>query len=352
MKQYPQIKTVRGISDRRRFTRAGKIRLGIKVKNQNGAEYPKETDYFVCPEEVIKEYGEEPKKLFIMLPNNDIEDIFPQAYTWYGSSRGVKCKGDGEVAYRAADACEGDCENHEPKEIEPWHKRTCPCPLLDSKKCSLRGHLQFLLLKKNMNEFIGGFQVYQLDTGAYNSIVDVNSGIDTVGKTMELATGFYRFAMIPLELRRVPRKTMGGDSGVMQTHWTLEVICNISVGELAARRKDPGMIRAEQISLPEPIDENPELDPVDVEEVKDEEKEAPEAKEEPQPSPKEEPKPAPERVEKPKNKAPKKEGSQVCPIKSNKIGRDVSVDVGFCKNLCKDTCDLKPPKEEVSNGRC
>jgi hypothetical protein len=76
----------------------GKIRLGIKIKNAKGVEYPKETDYFVCPPEVEKEFGKEPKILPIMLPMNDIDAVFPCAYIYYGKSKGVICKGNGETA--------------------------------------------------------------------------------------------------------------------------------------------------------------------------------------------------------------------------------------------------------------
>jgi len=76
MKNFPEVVTVKNISDKRYMPRKGKIRLGVKVKNQNGKEYPKETDYFVCPPEVTDVFGDKPKKLEIMLPLNDISKIF------------------------------------------------------------------------------------------------------------------------------------------------------------------------------------------------------------------------------------------------------------------------------------
>ena len=53
-----KITRIPGLSDRRRLPRLGSIRLGIKVKNKKGIEYPKETEYFVCPDEVKKVFGD------------------------------------------------------------------------------------------------------------------------------------------------------------------------------------------------------------------------------------------------------------------------------------------------------
>jgi hypothetical protein len=52
---------IKDLSDKRRLPRLGKIRLGIKCKSvSTGNEYPKEVEYFVCPPEVQKVYGEKP----------------------------------------------------------------------------------------------------------------------------------------------------------------------------------------------------------------------------------------------------------------------------------------------------
>ena len=77
---------IEGLSDRRRLPRLGIIRLGLKAKNAKGVEYPKEMDYFVCPPEVQKVYGEKPKELDVMIPCENIESCFPQYYKMYGST--------------------------------------------------------------------------------------------------------------------------------------------------------------------------------------------------------------------------------------------------------------------------
>jgi hypothetical protein len=175
---------IKELSDRRRMPRLGKIRLGVKaVSAKTGKEYPKETEYFVVPPEVAKVYGSQPTELDVMLPLNDIEAIFPQAYKWYGESKGLKCIGNGETAMRLNE------------KVQTMEERECPCELLETNGCARRAHLLVILPGINM----GG--VYQIDIGSYHSIIDINSGLDFV----QAMVG--RFAMVPLKLRRIPRET-------------------------------------------------------------------------------------------------------------------------------------------------
>lgn len=231
----PQFNRVKGISEKRRLPRLGKIRLGVKaISQKSGKEYPKETEWFVCPPEVQKVFGEQPTELEIMFPINETESIFPQAYTFYGKSKGVKCKGDGENAM----------EKNE--ETGAWTEKKCPCDKLD-KGCSLRGHLLFMIPKVS----VGG--IYQLDTGSYNSTVDVNSGLDYVTAMIG------RFSMIPLFLKRVPRETYG--AGSKQTHYTLQIELRIPLEKLNEIRQDTNrIVTAAQYALPAPTEENPVMD--------------------------------------------------------------------------------------------
>ena len=132
-KRFTKIKGQYPISSIRRLTWKGKIRLGIKIptmerdkegkykKDQNGdlvqrrdkfgelEFHPKDVPYFVCPKEVIDMFGKDPTELDIAFPLSgldenglpDIGGLFPQAYKYYGSSRGLKCVGDGETARMA-----------------------------------------------------------------------------------------------------------------------------------------------------------------------------------------------------------------------------------------------------------
>ena len=243
-KSFPMVTTVKGISEKRRMPRRDKIRLGIKVKSGKGKEYPKEVDYFVCPEEVQKEFGEKPKRLEIMFPVNDREQVFPQAYTWYGKSKGVLCKGNGEEAYRYDE------------KAGVFVPRECPCELLEQEKggCSLRGHLMFMIPRVNMG------WVYQMDTSSYHSIVDINSGIEYIEELVGLATGTKRFALVPLIIERIPRKTGGGDTGVLQTHYTISLFAELSEDKLNQIGNRIASTHASNIALPLPEDINPEHD--------------------------------------------------------------------------------------------
>ncbi|WP_051179135.1 hypothetical protein [Thermodesulfovibrio thiophilus] len=232
-----KITRIKGISERRRLPRLGKIRLGVKVINpKTGREYPREVDYFVVPPEVAKIYGEKPKELDVLFPVNDIDVVFPQAYKWYGSSKGLKCYGDGEIAYRW----------NEKK--EQFEQRPCSCELKD-RECMARAHLLVILPKVSM----GG--VYQIDIGSYNSIVDINSGLEYIQSLIG------RFAMVMLKLKRVPREV--AYNGVKKIHYPLQITLeNVDVQTIMQLRQDlsRALLESNKTALPPIEDVNPRFD--------------------------------------------------------------------------------------------
>ena len=173
---------IKGVSEKRRLPRMGKIKLGIKVPNKGGAgEHPEETDYFVCPDIVQKAYSKKPKELVIIIPTEDEEIFFPQYLKRWG--KGVLlCKGDGEKAH-----C-WDFEQGGLKEIR------CPCEHLEAKSCKPSATLKFLL--PEVAESAG---IFEIETGSKASIEDINSGIDYI---RSITKG--RIAWIPIKLIRVP----------------------------------------------------------------------------------------------------------------------------------------------------
>ena len=243
---------ISGLSAIRRLPRLGKIRLGIKVEyganvptvDKNGKPKwekktrPKETDYFVCPAEIKKVYGDEPKELNISFPMNDPEVIFPQCYKWYGSSAGLKCRGDGETALRL---------NEDTKEME---ERECPCELLEEGKCQQRASLVFMMPGIK----IGG--VYQIDLSSYHSIVDINSGIDYARALLG-----DQIAFVPFKLKRVPKETH--NDGKKQIHFTLQLELDITSEQLTelqnGQRLFAGQRRRYEIEAPKE-DKNPTYD--------------------------------------------------------------------------------------------
>jgi len=236
-----RITRIKGLSEKRRLPRLGKIRLGIKKKSaKTGEEYPAEVPYFVVPDEVKKVYGDKPTEIDVMLPLDDIDTVFPVSYKLYGSGKGLKCNGDGEIAY---------CTDEKTKEIV---EKKCPCENLDNGKCKQSGTFSVMLQKIN----VGG--VYQITTSSFNSIVDLASGIDYVRALIG------RVAMVPLKLRRVATETHHKE--MKQTHHTLQLILDANIDAINQLRGDTMRVleHTSRIALPEPLNENPALDPVDI----------------------------------------------------------------------------------------
>ena len=78
---------IKGISEVVRLPHLGKIRLGIKKEKADGIPYPSPTDYFACPDEVRKVFGEKPKELRIMFPteiNESSGQVSTSAVTRHG----------------------------------------------------------------------------------------------------------------------------------------------------------------------------------------------------------------------------------------------------------------------------
>lgn len=201
---------IKGLSERRRLPRLGKLHLGVKAKStRTGSEYPKAVDYFVLPHEesdstkltslgqqIAVVYGDKPRELDVVFPVEDEEQVFPQCYKNYRSGAGLWCKGDGETASRVNDngvmeeiACKGE-----------------ECEHFQAKKCRAMANLMVMLPRISL----GG--VFQIDTSSVNSIIDINSGIDMV----KSVTG--RISLVPLKLRVQPRQvTAEGKKKIVYT---------------------------------------------------------------------------------------------------------------------------------------
>jgi hypothetical protein len=234
----------------RRMPRLGKIRLGVKVEKlgRNGStQYPKETEYFVCPPEVQAIYGEKPTELDVMLPLDDPEIVFQQKLALYGSGAGLKCQGNGRIAERY---------NEQTKQ---WEERTCPCEFLRTETnpkgaCTEQSHLMVLLPKVSL----GG--CYQITTRSFHSTVALNSALDYI---RGLAG---RIALLPLKLRRVPQETH--HDGKKQIHYVMNLVLDANLQEIADLRANPAaLLIPSQYQIEGPVDENPAVDPPDVQEV-------------------------------------------------------------------------------------
>lgn len=167
---------IKELSEIRRMPRAGKVRLGVKVKGKNKLgkeiEYPKATDYFVvhadestpvCNAEAFaRVYPGQPKELDVVIPCDNIDLFFPQWYKRYASGTGLVCKGDGEVATEV-NRTTGEMFDHECLGKQ--------CQHYIAKACRPVGSFMFMLPK------VDGLACWQLDTGSFHSIVQLNSGV-------------------------------------------------------------------------------------------------------------------------------------------------------------------------------
>jgi hypothetical protein len=232
---------IKGISDRRRLPRLGKIHTGIKAKNKEGVEYPKAVDYFVCPPEVQKVYGKQPKELKIMFPLEDETIWASQFYRCYSSSRGLVCKGDGETARMLID----EHDNMANRDSQKTEFQTVECKGRDCPHYGIRCRevmmLQFLLPD------VPGLGIYQLDTGSINSMININSAIELIRSI----TG--RISMIPLTLVLEDQEV--SPEGKKKTVHVLNLKFEARLADLAQKYKAlPG-----PVDLPDAEDEIPDL---------------------------------------------------------------------------------------------
>jgi len=101
MTSLPDIRCIKGLNDRFRLPRLGKIPARHPPgKGPTGAP-PGRSAHFVVPDAVKRVYGAEPTALKILLPSEDLARSCPNAYKWYGASAGLKCKGDGGSRFAA-----------------------------------------------------------------------------------------------------------------------------------------------------------------------------------------------------------------------------------------------------------
>jgi len=195
---------IKGLTDTRRLPRLGKIHLGVKVPGAGGNEYPKATDYFVCPDEVKEVYGEEPKVLDIIIPIEDDEQWCTQYYRQWSKTVGLVCKGDGIKAQRRIEDPDGTvrmvdnyvCDGRGDPLIN-----LPPCPEYGT-KCKQQMNLRFIL-PKVPSSAVG---VYQIDTTSINAILNTNSVADILREKLGRCAG----VPLILSLEVIPVQTPKG----------------------------------------------------------------------------------------------------------------------------------------------
>lgn len=208
---------IKGFTDRARLSRGGHLRLGTKKENAQGKTYPTKSDFFIADfddpkhsELFHKLYGEQPREVEICFHSNDPEVIFPQWYVCYGSSSGLKCKGDGEVAMRLNSP--GNLEEVEC--LTPEHCEFAKQNGSGGKSgCKQQGMLQFFI------KGLPTMKVFQINTTSWNSMMNVNSAI----KMLQWLRRGQSIAGVWVRLKLVPRETTSKDKGGKVTIYVLEI---------------------------------------------------------------------------------------------------------------------------------
>ena len=244
---------IKGLSERRRLPRLGKIHLGIR--NEKG--WPEKVDYFVCPPEVQAIFGEKPRELRILIPVEDEERWCSQYYRCYSRSRGLVCKGDGVECLRLVDTETGDLAWKDDAKKVDMRVMACAgreCP--DYKeKCREIMNLQFLLPE------VPGLGIWQVDTGSINSILNINSAADLIKRL------YGRISLIPLLLTLEPRDAKTPE-GHKQKVFVLNLRTKTTLDEMMQLIRKPldlilslppGEEDIEAVDLPVSDDETPEL---------------------------------------------------------------------------------------------
>ena len=193
--------TIKNLTEQLRMPRLGKLHLGYRDEKKKGA--PTATDYFVCPDEVKKVYGDKPKQLPIMIPTEDSEYWASQYYRAYSQTRGLICRGDGEIYHRMVDIETKEIASKDTKNVA-WVDGVCAgqdCPIYQDKKCNEMMCLQFMLPD------VPGVGVWQVDTGSINSIRNINSEAHLIRRLCG------HISMLPLFLTLEPEEKQIPETG-------------------------------------------------------------------------------------------------------------------------------------------
>lgn len=234
---------IKGVSEVVRLPRLGKIRLGIKKEGDPGQMYPTPTDYFVCPDEVKKIFGDKPKELKIMFPTEDESQWATQHLKCYSATRGLICRGDGEIAIARVDKATGFIATKDAIDTE-LREITCnpeACVYYQRSQCRRVMSLQFLIPD------CPGFGVYQLNTSSFHSIVNVNSSIKFIRGICQ------RIAMIPLSLKLIPQEVY--PEGKPKNIYVLSLTTNYTLAEIQKYAQIPP---GRALILPPPDSEIPD----------------------------------------------------------------------------------------------
>lgn len=236
----------------------GKIKIGKKgqlQKSNRGSDYqrPLKLDHFqivglergpdnnlLVDTALHKLIGDKPRELDVVFPYNEIDLNFLTFYAWY-SSRVIRCRGNGEIAFRL-DEKTGDyneipcdpstCPIHTPP--PPKNQSQKPSPVL----CKPNGILSAILMKAPR---LGG--VYKFRTTSYHTIRNILSSLQMI---KQLTGG--SLAGIPLKLTLKPQTVNPkGTAGAIVVH-VVSVEWVGTLEELYAKALEQAGMRAKSLT--------------------------------------------------------------------------------------------------------
>jgi hypothetical protein len=276
--------------DTLRLPRLGVIQLG--EKDEKGV--PRSLDYFVCPEEVRKVYGDRPRRLDIAFPVDDITVIFPSQLERYGDQFGRICTGDGERANLSVVYARGEAGQREYGVVptregfvsattgeqfpvvkgqggKEYVQIPClyrACPVYRAGKCREVGRLNFLLPKVP-----GMLGIYQIATGSVNSYLNVAGALSIFLKMLAVLNQPIWTVTLQLEVRLEHAHPVIGEAGaerqvrtvvpvlyVLKDDMTLEEFVRQAASGALSQRPAVMLPAGVKVEIEEPDeDEKPEL---------------------------------------------------------------------------------------------
>jgi len=217
-----------------RLRRIGHIRLGDKtLSEKTGFDHPRALDHFtldpVDPDflpELNALYGEQPRRLPVVFPSNDLEVTCSCYYRLYRSQERLICKGTGETAVRATEDSpflndEVQCVGPAECEFSLAHGPR-PKPGKQQKPgCRRTAFIQIILPN------CPRFGVWQINTGSRNGILNLLSAF----RQLRGATGRIAF-LPPVWLVIEPRQFLNPETGKPQNNYIMDVEIPMSLVQL------------------------------------------------------------------------------------------------------------------------
>jgi hypothetical protein len=152
-----------------------KVAIGEVVRTANGTR-PNKLDHFIflrkstkleweLDQELVKHYGHECREFWIILLDDEIENVFRTEYAWWSRTE-KKCWGDGREATRRTEKA---------PDGEDWTPCGDACPDLNAGTCKPSGDLYFVLA-----EFPRLGALCRLHTTSYRSIRQIHSALEQI----------------------------------------------------------------------------------------------------------------------------------------------------------------------------